>query len=102
MIVANLALAKSVNIDCKVRCKLKCTFTIVNHDPKLFTVQATKVDFSRKNRISVPLLVPAHLLPDVHLRLGHPARGRLQQGCQIRHPHFLPNFGLKSVSPFLR
>jgi hypothetical protein len=102
MITANLALAKCVNYDCKVCCKLKHTFTIINYDPKLFTVQATEVNFSQNNRISVPLLVPAHVLPDVHLRLDHPARGRLQQGCQIRHPHFLPNFGLKSVSPLLR
>ena len=29
-IVANLALARSVNYDRKVRCKLKCTFTILN------------------------------------------------------------------------
>jgi hypothetical protein len=34
MIVANLSLARSVNYDCKVRCKLKRTFTIVNYDPK--------------------------------------------------------------------
>ncbi len=40
-IVANLALARSVNYDRKVRCKLKCTFTIVNYDPKPFIVQAT-------------------------------------------------------------
>jgi len=33
-IVANLALARSVYYDCKVRCKLKRTFTIVNYDPK--------------------------------------------------------------------
>ncbi len=35
MIVANLALARSINYDCKVRCKLKHTFTIVNYDHKL-------------------------------------------------------------------
>ncbi len=34
MIVANLALARSVNYDRKVRCKLKRTFMIVNYDPK--------------------------------------------------------------------
>jgi hypothetical protein len=39
MIVANLALARSVNYDCKVRCKLKHTFTIVNYDPKSFIEQ---------------------------------------------------------------
>ncbi len=40
-IVANLVLARSVNYDCKVCCKLKCTFMIVNYDPKPFIVQAT-------------------------------------------------------------
>jgi hypothetical protein len=34
MIVANLALARSVNYDHKVRCKLKHTFAIVNYAPK--------------------------------------------------------------------
>jgi hypothetical protein len=34
MIVANLVLARSINYNCKVRCKLKHTFTIVNYDPK--------------------------------------------------------------------
>ncbi len=33
-IVANLAFARSVNYDRKVRCKLKCTFTIINYDRK--------------------------------------------------------------------
>ncbi len=33
-IVANLALARSVNYDRKVCCKLKRTFTIVNYDIK--------------------------------------------------------------------
>ncbi len=41
MIIANLALARSVNYDCKVCCKLKCTFMIVNYSPKPFTVQVT-------------------------------------------------------------
>ncbi len=41
MIVANLALARSVNYDHKVCCKLKHTFTIVNYNPKPFIVQAT-------------------------------------------------------------
>ncbi len=41
MTIASLALARSVNYDRKVRCKLKCTFTIVNYDPKPFIVQAT-------------------------------------------------------------
>ncbi len=40
-IVANLALVRSVNYDRKVRCKLKCTFTIVNYNPKPFIAQAT-------------------------------------------------------------
>jgi hypothetical protein len=44
MIVANLALAKSVNYDHKVCCKLKRTFTIVNYDPKPFIVQSTGVN----------------------------------------------------------
>ncbi len=39
-IVANLALARRINYDCKVRCKMKHTFTIVNYDPKPFIVQA--------------------------------------------------------------
>jgi hypothetical protein len=41
MIVANLALARSINYDRKVRCKLKRTFKIVNYNPKHFIVQAT-------------------------------------------------------------
>jgi hypothetical protein len=41
MIIANLALARSVNYNSKVCCKLKRTFTIVNYDPKPFIVQAT-------------------------------------------------------------
>jgi hypothetical protein len=41
MIVANLALARSVNYDHKVCCKLKHTFMIVNYNPKPFIVQAT-------------------------------------------------------------
>ncbi len=41
MIIATLALARSVNYDRKVSCKLKHTFMIVNYDPKPFTVQAT-------------------------------------------------------------
>ncbi len=41
MIVANLVLARSVNYDHKLHCKLKCTFTIVNYDPKPFIVEAT-------------------------------------------------------------
>ncbi len=40
VILANLALARSVNYDCKVCCKLNCTFTIVNYDRKIFIVQA--------------------------------------------------------------
>ncbi len=40
MIIANLALARSVNYDPKVCCKLKHTFMIVNYDPKPFIVQA--------------------------------------------------------------
>ncbi len=35
-ILANLALAESVNYGCKVRRKLKRTFMIVNYDPKHF------------------------------------------------------------------
>jgi hypothetical protein len=42
-IIANLALARSVNYDHKVRCKLKRTFTIINYDPKPFIVQTTGV-----------------------------------------------------------
>ncbi len=41
MIVAKLALARSINYDRKVCCKLKRIFTIVNCDPKPFKVQAT-------------------------------------------------------------
>jgi len=40
-IVANLALARSVNYDHKVRCKLKRTFTIINYNPKPFIAQNT-------------------------------------------------------------
>ncbi len=40
-IVANLALARSINYDHKVRCKLKRTFMIVNYNPKPFIVQNT-------------------------------------------------------------
>ncbi len=31
---------KLVNCDCKVYCKLKCAFTIINYDHKTFVVQA--------------------------------------------------------------
>ncbi len=41
IIVANLALARSINYDHKVLCKLKHTFTIVNYNPKPFIEQAT-------------------------------------------------------------
>ncbi len=41
MIVANLALAWSVNYNHKVRCKLKRTFMIINYDSKPFILQAT-------------------------------------------------------------
>ncbi len=47
MIVANLALARSVNYDRKVRCKLKHTFTIVNYNPKPFIVQSTEIFLSQ-------------------------------------------------------
>ncbi len=40
-IVANLVLARSVNYNHKVCCKLNHTFTILNYDPKPFIVQAT-------------------------------------------------------------
>jgi hypothetical protein len=33
-IIANLALARSVNYDLKVFCKLKYTFKIINYNPK--------------------------------------------------------------------
>jgi hypothetical protein len=39
-VVAKLALARIVNYDDKVCCKLKRTFTIVNYDHKPFIVQA--------------------------------------------------------------
>ncbi len=41
MIIANLALARSIDYDRKVCCKLKRTFTIVNYNPKPSIVQAT-------------------------------------------------------------
>ena len=41
MNLGNVALARSVNYNCKVCCKLKRTFTIVNYDPKPYIVQAT-------------------------------------------------------------
>ncbi len=40
-IIANLALARSVNYDHKVCCKLKHTFTILNYNPKPSIVQAS-------------------------------------------------------------
>jgi hypothetical protein len=40
-IVANLPLARSVNYDHKVHCKLKHTFMIINYNHKPFIVQAT-------------------------------------------------------------
>jgi hypothetical protein len=43
MIEANLALARSINYNCKVCCKLKHSIMIVNYDPKPFIVQATNV-----------------------------------------------------------
>ncbi len=43
MIEANLALARSINYDHMVCCKLKRTVTMVNNDPKPFIVQATNV-----------------------------------------------------------
>ncbi len=43
-IVDNLTIARSVNYNCKVCCKLKRTFMIVNYDPKPFIVQATGVN----------------------------------------------------------
>ncbi len=39
-ILANLVLARSVNYDHKVHCKLKHTLTIINYEPKPFRVQA--------------------------------------------------------------
>jgi hypothetical protein len=44
MIVANLTLARSVNYDHNLCCKLKRTFMLVNYDPKPFIVQATDGD----------------------------------------------------------
>ncbi len=40
-IIANLALARSINYNHKVRCILKRTYMIVNCNPKPFMVQAT-------------------------------------------------------------
>ncbi len=48
MVIANLALARSVNNDHKVRCKLKRTFTIINYNPKPFIVQATGANVIKK------------------------------------------------------
>ncbi len=45
MIVANLALARSIHYDLKVCCKLKHTFTIVNYDPKHYSTG--HIPFSR-------------------------------------------------------
>jgi hypothetical protein len=42
MIIANLALAGSVNYNHKGCCKLKRTYKIVNCDPKPFIVQSTE------------------------------------------------------------
>ncbi len=41
MIIATLALARGINYDRKVSCKLKHTFTIINYGSKPFIVQAT-------------------------------------------------------------
>jgi hypothetical protein len=41
MILAYLALVRSIIYTRKVRCKLKRTFMITNYDPKPFIVQAT-------------------------------------------------------------
>jgi hypothetical protein len=41
MIIANLALARSINYYHKVLCKLKNTYMILNYNPKPFIVQAT-------------------------------------------------------------
>ncbi len=59
-IVANLALARSVNYDCKVSCKLKCTFTIVNYDPKPFIAQATEWHHSQHYVIQSACGLNAH------------------------------------------
>ncbi len=41
MILADLAIARIVNYDCKVCCKFNSTFTIVNYDCETFIVQAS-------------------------------------------------------------
>jgi hypothetical protein len=41
IIKVELALARIVNYDCKVCCKLKHSFMIVNYDREIFIVQAT-------------------------------------------------------------
>jgi hypothetical protein len=51
MIVTYLALARSINYDRKVRCKLKRTFTIVNYDPKPFIVQASGLTLKYRTRM---------------------------------------------------
>ncbi len=38
-ILDNLSIAKSVNYDCELYCKLKSTITIVNYDRKTFVEQ---------------------------------------------------------------
>jgi len=43
-IVGNFTLARSVNYNPKVRCKMKRTFIIVNYDPKASILQATDRD----------------------------------------------------------
>ncbi len=59
MIIANLALARSINYDHKVCCKLKRTFTIVNYGPKPFIVQDKRLylSFKRVNEIYQLFLV---------------------------------------------
>jgi hypothetical protein len=52
MIVANLALARSINNDHKACCKLKHNFMIVNYDPKTFDITGHRAQ-CYKNFISV-------------------------------------------------
>jgi hypothetical protein len=56
MMVANLALARRVNYDRKLRSKLKRAFMIVNYDPKPFIVQVTGLLSPRNITVIKPMV----------------------------------------------
>jgi hypothetical protein len=64
-IIANLALARSINYDRKVHCKLKRTFAIVNYNPKPFIVQAAGLLWRRGTNgiVSICVVLPGEANP---------------------------------------